>query len=66
MFYYGKGVDRDYVEAISWNRKAGEKGNIDAQLLFTDAYSRGLGVDVDGNVKVYQLWQNKSVPPVSL
>ena len=58
--FVGMDVHKNSIEiAIAQRGRNGEVrsyGKIDGTL---DAF-------VDGNVKVYQLWQNKSVPPVSL
>ena len=31
MYYYGKGVTKDYAEAVHWYRKSAEQGEADAQ-----------------------------------
>ena len=31
MYYYGKGVPKDYVAAVRWYRKSAEQGDADAQ-----------------------------------
>jgi TPR repeat protein/alpha-tubulin suppressor-like RCC1 family protein len=33
-YYHGEGVERDYVEALKWIRKASEQGHSDAQKAF--------------------------------
>ena len=44
-YYYGKGVNRDYVEAVKWNRKAAEQGVAEAQYNLGVCYYNGRGVD---------------------
>ena len=43
----GKGVAKDYVEAVKWFRKAAEKGNAVGQSHVGGAYYKGEGVDKD-------------------
>ena len=44
MYYFGKGVQQDYTEAVKWYRKAAEKGNAKAQFNLAVTYARGKGV----------------------
>ena len=44
-YYYGRGVDKSYTEAIEWYRKAAEKGEAYAQEYLGDCYYFGNGVD---------------------
>jgi hypothetical protein len=43
MYYYGKGVPKDYVEAAHWYLKAAEQGNIDGQVSIASMYFNGKG-----------------------
>ena len=38
-----RGVEQDYVEAVSWYRLAAEQGYADAQYALGAAYSQGRG-----------------------
>ena len=44
MYYYGKGVSKNYVEAVRWYRKSAEQGNPKAEYSLCDAYHEGRGV----------------------
>lgn len=46
-YFEGKGVSKDYKEAIKWFRKAAELGNADAAHYLGWCYSGGYGVDTD-------------------
>jgi len=46
-YVLGKGVEKDYVEAVKWMRQAAEQGHGDAQLNLGNAYAEGYGVEVD-------------------
>jgi len=43
-YYYGKGVLKDYAEAVKWIRKAAEQGHAHAQYSLGYAYDKGKGV----------------------
>jgi len=43
----GRGVDRDYVQAFAWYRKAADLGNAAAQINIGRLYEEGLGVQRD-------------------
>jgi TPR repeat protein len=47
MYYYGDGVDKDYVEAVKWYRKSAEQGDAHGQGGLADMYYHGYGVDKD-------------------
>jgi TPR repeat protein len=47
MYYYGKGVPRDYVEAMKWLLKAAEQGHVDAYYILGFMYEEGKGVAQD-------------------
>lgn len=44
LYYAGDGVKQDYVEAVSWSRKAAEQGDASAQRSLGDCYYTGHGV----------------------
>ena len=48
MYDYGRGVAKDYAEAVRWYRKAAEQGNANAQYNLGLMYEEGLGVAKDG------------------
>lgn len=47
VYYNGRGVERDYGEALRWARLAAEQGNVRGQTLLGMAYRSGNGVDRD-------------------
>eukprot|EP00729_Bicosta_minor_P001971 gene1971-biopygen6029 len=47
MYYNGKGVEQDHVEAAKWYRKSAEAGNADAQFNLGTMYDNGEGVEQD-------------------
>ena len=47
MFHEGKGVPKDYGEAVRWARKAADQGNAKAQSVLGHTYSNGEGVPRD-------------------
>jgi uncharacterized protein len=47
MYYYGKGVSKDYVEAARWHLKSAEQGNADAQYSIASIYYSGKGLPKD-------------------
>jgi len=56
MYYLGKGVPKDEVQSVYWNRKAAEQGHAGAQFSFYYSYYLGKGVPRDV-VKAY-MWSN--------
>ena len=44
VYYNGRGVERDYGEALRWARLAAEQGNVRGQSLLGAAYYSGNGV----------------------
>ena len=58
MYYYGRGVSRDYVKAAEWYRKSAEQGDADAQYNLGRMYKIGKGVSLDWNKAVE--WFRKS------
>ena len=47
MYYEGKGVSQDYIEAFFWFEKSAEQGFRDAQFTLGVLYSAGEGVSQD-------------------
>ena len=47
MYYYGKGVPKDYVEAVRWYRKSADQGFPQAQYALGFMYYYGYGVQRD-------------------
>jgi TPR repeat protein len=41
MYYYGRGVSKDYIEAVRWYRKSAEQGDADAQYSLALMYHDG-------------------------
>ena len=56
MYYNGRGVTKDYTEAIKWHKKAAEQGRAEAQFNLGLRYIEGQGVPRD-YVKAY-MWQD--------
>jgi TPR repeat protein len=56
MYYYGKGLPKNYVEAARWHLKSAEQGNVDAQYSIASMYYYGYGVQRD-QVEAYDLFQ---------
>ena len=46
-YYFGRGVSKDYAEAVKWYRQAAEQGNAEAQIRLGDFYRDGQGVSQD-------------------
>ena len=44
MYYEGKGVSKNYAEAVNWYRKAAEQGNAEAKANLGYIYRDGIGV----------------------
>jgi TPR repeat protein len=47
MYFYGRGVPRDYVEAMKWLLKAAEQGHVEAYYILGCMYDEGKGVPQD-------------------
>jgi Sel1 repeat len=47
MYYQGKGVPQDYIEALRWYRKAADQGNAKGQYGVGFMYEEGKGVPQD-------------------
>lgn len=52
MYYMGRGVARDYKQAMSWHRKAAMQGKADAQYVVGAMYYTGNSVPQDQKVAV--------------
>ena len=44
-YYYGRGVAKDYGEAVAWYRKAMGVGHLEAAYLLGQCYEEGAGVE---------------------
>jgi TPR repeat protein len=49
MYFYGKGVPENYVQAVRWYRKSAEQGNADAQYALCYMYHLGKGLPQDNS-----------------
>jgi len=58
QYYQGKGVKKDYYEAVKWFRKAAEQGNVKAQFDLGAAYYMGNGIDQ--NIHEAEKWIRKA------
>lgn len=47
MYFDGKGVAKNYAEALHWYRKAAEQGHVKAQFYLGEMYLRGQGTPED-------------------
>lgn len=47
IYATGSGVERDYVEAFNWYKRAAKAGNTDAMYALGEAYEHGTGVRDD-------------------
>jgi uncharacterized protein len=47
MYYMGRGVQRDYTQALQWHRKAAQQGKSDAQYVVGAMYYTGNSVPQD-------------------
>jgi TPR repeat protein len=52
MYYMGRGVERDYKQALAWHRKAALQGKADAQYVVGAMYYTGNTVPQDQKVAV--------------
>ena len=57
-YYFGRGVEQDYVKAVEYWREAAEQGNAAAQCNLGVCYKNGQGVEKDYNKAVE--WYKKS------
>jgi TPR repeat protein len=58
MYYMGRGVERDYKQALAWHRKAAQQGKADAQYVVGAMYYTGNSVPQDQ--KTALLWFRKA------
>ncbi|RJX32879.1 MAG: hypothetical protein C4525_09730, partial [Desulfarculus sp.] len=58
LYYHGRGVPRDYKQALYWFRKAAEQGHADAQFNLGILYYHGRGVPRDYKQALY--WSRKA------
>ena len=58
LYYYGKGVLRDYQKAAYWYRKAADQGNALAQYALGAMYGYGEGIGLDYGKAVH--WFRKA------
>ncbi len=63
MYYEGRGVSQDYVEAVGWYRLAADQGLADEQLRLGVMYYQGRGVPQDDveAVRLYRLAADQGV-----
>ena len=47
VYYYGKGVDQNYLEAFKWYLLAAKQGNVAAQVAVGAMYAKGRGIKQD-------------------
>ena len=47
IYATGSGVEKDYVEAFNWYKRAARAGNTDAMYNLCEAYEHGTGVRED-------------------
>lgn len=59
MYKEGRGVTKDYVQAVGWYRKAAERGSVLGQSNLGFMYSEGLGVALDAAAAVHW-WQRSA------
>ena len=56
MYYSGRGVERDFAEAVEWWRKAAEQGHAEAQYYLGVAHEYGYGTDL-GTKQAVKWWR---------
>ena len=52
MYYMGRGVQRDYKQALQWHRKAAMQGKADAQYVVGAMYYTGNAVPLDHKMAI--------------
>lgn len=45
LYFWGRGTDQNWVEAVRWYRLAAEQGHVEAQLILGDLYHEGLSYE---------------------
>src|SRR6266496_2612085 len=58
MYYYGKGVPKDYIEAVRWFQKSAEQEDSNAQYTLSRMYHLGQGLPQDDSEAAR--WYRKS------
>ena len=58
MYYFGRGVDRDFEMAAEWYKKAADQGHASAQYNLSILYKDGNGVEK--NNSLFNYWLKKS------
>jgi TPR repeat protein len=59
MYAKGRGVPKDYAEAVKWYRKAAERGDAEAQRYLGSAYYTGSGVQKD-DAEAMKWWRKSA------
>jgi hypothetical protein len=62
MYYYGKGVPKDYIEAVRWYRKSAEQGDATGEYSLSHMYHEGKGLPQD-DVEFVLLFVNQDAQP---
>ena len=55
LYHEGRGLTKDFVQAVFWYRKAANQGDAYAQWILANRYHRGEGVAKD-DVEAYAYW----------
>jgi TPR repeat protein len=63
MYYMGRGVARDYKQALQWHRKAALQGKADAQYVVGAMYYTGNAVPQDQKLAVHVVPQGGRAEP---
>lgn len=57
IYYYGRGVEQNFEEAVAWYESAAGQGNLEAMYRLGDCYYHGKGVEQNREKAMY--WYNK-------
>ena len=57
MFENGRGVARDYAEAVRWYQLAAAQGNAEAEYYLGDMYCQGKGATKKNKDEAMKWWQ---------
>ena len=60
-YYYGKGIKRDYAEAVRWFLKNAETEEPSAYALYHLSRCYRFGRGVEANEEKAEYWQNKAI-----
>lgn len=63
MYFYGKGVSQDYVEAMRWYRMAADQGDSSAQNHIGSLYRNGWGITQDVQISQQILPEDVIIGP---